>query len=147
MDLGDENRRCDRLPTYRSTGQIGFKSSLIASNISQIHRSCRKTTETMFFRSIFDEKYTKCGSGVRKSTYCDTTDFQPTAQQVKLDLYPLPFLLIHQKYIHEVGNLSRRFFPAVFWAKIIRNMNLGDENRPTVMRPISNLPLYKSNCV
>ena len=47
----------------------------------------------------------------------DATDFQPTAQQDKLCLNPLPLLLIDHKYIHEVGKLSRRFFPAAFWAK------------------------------
>ena len=117
MDLGDENRRCDRYPTYRSRSQIGFKSSLNASNVSQIHRSCRKTTETMFFGSIFDEKNPKCGSGVRKSTYCDTTDFQPTAQQVKLGLNPFSLLLIHHKYIDQVGKPSRRCFPQHFGRK------------------------------
>ena len=136
---------CDRFPTYRSTSQIEFKSSLNASNTSQIHRSSRKTTETMFFRSIFDEKYTKCGSGVRKSTYCDTTDFQPTAQQVRLCLNPFSLLLIHHKYIDQVGKPSRRCFPAAFWAKNIRNVDLGDEKRHTVMRPIPNLPLNRSN--
>ena len=132
-----------RFPTYRSTRQIGFKSSLYASNISQIHISSRKSTETMFCRSILGEKNTKYWSKGRKSTYCHTTDFQPTAQQVKLGLNPLPLLLIDHKYIVEVGKLSRRFFPAAFWAKIILNVNLGDENRN--IRPISNLQLNKSN--
>ena len=72
----------------------------------------------MFFRSILGEKIRKCGSGGRKSTYCDATDNQPTAQQVKLGLNPFPLLLIYHKYIHEVGKLSRRFTPAAFWAKI-----------------------------
>ena len=45
----------------------------------------------------------------RKSTLCDTTDIQPSAQQVKLSLNPLTLLLIHHKYVHEFGKLSRRF--------------------------------------
>ena len=77
----------------------------------------------------------------------DATDRVPTAQRVKLGLTPLPLLLIDHKYIHEVGKLSRKFIPAAFWAKKIRHVNLGDENRHIVMRPISNLQLKKSNQV
>ena len=135
----------ERKSTYCDT--TVFKSPLNASSISQIHRSIRKTIETMFSRRILGENNPKSESGVRKSTYCYATDYQPTAQQVKLSLNPLPLLLINNKYIHEVGKQSRRFFPATFWAKIIRNVNLGDENRPTVMRTTPNLPLKKSNWV
>ena len=71
----------------------------------------------MFFRSILGEKDRKCGTGGRKSTYCYTTDIQPTAQQDKLSLNPLQLLLIDCKYVLEVGKLSRRFIPAAFWAK------------------------------
>ena len=145
VDPRDENRHIvmRTIPTYRQRSQIGFKSSLNASNISQIHRSSRKIIETMFFSSILGEKNAKYESGVRKSTYCNATDFQPTAQQYKLCLNPLPFLLIYHKYMHEVGKLSGRFFPAEFSAKIIRNKKLGNENRYIVIRPISNLPLKK----
>ena len=131
----------DRIPTYRSTGQIGLKSSLNASNISQIHRSSRKSIETMFSRSILGEDKSKWGSGGRKSTYCDTTDFQHTAQQVKLGLNPFSLLLIDHKYIDQVGKASRRCSPVAFWVKKNRNCDLGDENRHIMMRPISNLPL------
>ena len=137
----------DRFPTYSSRSQIGFKSFLDASNTSQIHRSSRKTIETMFFRIFFGEKYPKYGSWGRKSTQCDATDIQPTAQQDKLGLIPLPLLLIDHKYIHEVGKLSRKYIPAAFSGKKIQNVNLGDENRHIVMRPISNLQLKKSNQV
>ena len=138
---------CDRFPTYPSRSPIGFKSSLNASNKSQIQRSSRKTTETMLFRSNLDEKNPKCGSAGRKSTYCYTTDFQPTAQQVKLGLNPFSLLLVHHKYIDQVEKPSRRCFPARFWAKKIRNLDLGYENRHTVMRPITNLTLNRSNWV
>ena len=93
----------------------------------------------MFSRSILGEKNPKCQSGGRKSTYCDASDFQPTAQEVKSGLNLLPLLLIDHKYIHEVGKLSRTFFPAAFCAKRIRNTDLGDENRHTAVPPISNL--------
>ena len=119
MHLGDENRHTVMrpIPTYRSTSHIGFTSSLNASNTSQIHRSSRKTPENMFFRSNLAEKNPKCGSVGRKSTYCDTTDFQPTAQQVKLGLNPFSLLLIHHKYIDQVGKPSRRCFPQHFGRK------------------------------
>ena len=93
------------------------------------------------------EKNPKYESGGRKSTYCDATDSHPTAQQVKSGLNPLPLLLRYDKYIHEVGKLSRRFFPAGLWAKQIRNMNLGDESRHSLMQPIAYLQLNKSNRV
>ena len=101
----------------------------------------------VFFRSILGEKSPKCESGGRKSTECDATDFQPTAQQVKSGLNLLQLLLIDYKNIHEVGKLSRTFFHAAFWAKKIRNIYLGEVNRHTVMQRISNLPLNKSNRV
>ena len=101
----------------------------------------------MFSLSNLGEKKSKWGSGVRKSTYCDATDFHPTAQQVKSGLNPFSLLLIDHKYINQVGEPSRRYFHAAFWAKKIRNMNLGDENRHTVMRTTPNLPLKKSNWV
>ena len=138
---------CDRFPNYRPTGQIGFKSPLIASNVSKKHRSSRKTTETMFFRSILGEKYPKCGSGARKSTYCDATDIQPTTQQVKLGLNPVWLLRIYQNYIDQVEKPSRRCFRVAFSVKKNRNGDLGDENPHIVMRPISNQPLNKSNRV
>ena len=81
----------------------------------------------MFFLNILGEKNLKCGSGGRKSTYCDTTDNQSTAQRVKLGLNPLPLLLIHHKYKREVGKLSGWFFTAAFWAKIVRNLNQGSK--------------------
>ena len=71
----------------------------------------------MLSRSILGEKNQNFVWGELKSTYCDTTDIQPTAQQVKLSLNALPLLLIDHKYVHEVGKLSRRFIPAAFWAK------------------------------
>ena len=132
---------CDRFPTYSSRSQIAFKSSLHASNTTQIHRWSRKTTETMFFRSILSEKNPKYRSEGRKSTYCDRTDIQPTAHQAKLGLYPFSLLLIHHKYIVQVGKPSRRCFPVAFCVKKNRNVDLGDENRHNLMRPISNLPL------
>ena len=118
---------CDRFPTYRSTSQIGFKSFLIASNTSQIHRSSRKTTETMFFRLSVGEKNPKCGSGGRKSTYCDATDSLPTAQLVKSGLNVLSMLLIYHKYIDEVGKQTRWSFSAAFWAK--KNPKYGSGGR------------------
>ena len=101
----------------------------------------------MFSRIILGEKKTKWGSGGRKSIYCEATDFQPTAQEVKSGLNLLSMLLVYNKYIEEVGKSPRRCFPTAFWAKKIRNVDLGDENRHTVMRPISSLPLNKSNWV
>ena len=71
----------------------------------------------MFSRSILCEKNPKYQSGGRKSTYCDANDSHPAAQHVKSGLNPLPLLLRYDKYIHEVGKLSGRFFPAGFWAK------------------------------
>ena len=46
----------DQFPSYGSMSQIGFKSSLNASNISQIHRWSRKTIATIFSCSILGEK-------------------------------------------------------------------------------------------
>ena len=72
----------------------------------------------MFFRSIFGEKNRKCGSKKkRKSTYSDTTDFQPTAQQIKLSLNPLHFLLIDHKYVMKWGNYHEGLFPQHFGRK------------------------------
>ena len=120
---------CDQLTTYGSTSHIGFKSSLIASNISKIDRSSRKTIETMFSRRILGENIPKCESWGRKSKYYDASDFQPTAQQVKLRLNLLWFLVIYQKYIDQVGKPPKRCFPAAFWVKKNPNADLGDENR------------------
>ena len=72
----------------------------------------------VFSGSILGEKNPKYESGGRKSIYCDATDFQPTAQLVKLGLNPLSLLLIHHNYKDQVGKPSRRCFPAAFWAKI-----------------------------
>ena len=85
--------------------------------------------------------------GGRKLTYYYATDFQPTAQQVKSGLNPFSLLLIDHKYIDQVGKQTRRYFSATFWSKKIGNVDLGDENRHTVMRPITNLPLNKLNWV
>ena len=137
----------DRFPNYRSRSQIVFKSSLNASNRSQIHRSSRKSIETMFSRSILGEEKSKLWSGRRKSTYYDATDYQPTDQLVKSGLNLLSTLLIHHKYIGQVGKPPRRCFPAAIRAKKIRNVNLGDENGHSVMRSISKLPFNKSNSV
>ena len=101
----------------------------------------------VFSRSILGEKYPKCGSGGRKSTYCDVTHNQPTAQQVKSVLNLLSMILIHQKYIDQLGKPLRRCFSAAFWAKKIRKLDPRHENRHIVMRPIYNLPLKKSNRV
>ena len=92
-----------------------------------------KNNQDDVFPLYFGRKKSEIWIRGRKSTYCDTTDIQPTAQRVKLGLNPLPLLLIHQRYKLEVGKLSGWFFPAVFWAKKVRNVNRGDENRHTVM--------------
>ena len=101
----------------------------------------------MFSRRILGEKNPKYESGGRKLTYCDATDFQPTAQEVKSGLNLLSMLLIYHKYIDQVGKASRGCFSATIWSEKIRNMNLGDENRHTVMRTTPNLPLKKSKWV
>ena len=106
-----EDENCFLKIDFRSTSQIGFKSAPNASNTSQIHRSSRKTMETMFSRSILWENNPKYESGVRKSTYCYATDYQPTAQQVKSGLNLLSMLLTHHKYIDQVGKPWRRCFP------------------------------------
>ena len=95
----------------------------------------------VFSRSILGEKYPKCGSGGRKSTYCEATYFQPTAQQVKSGLNLLSMLLIHQKYIDQVEKPPRRCFSASVWAKKIRNVDPGNENLHIVIR---RFPTYRS---
>ena len=92
---------------------------------------------------VLGEKNLKWESGGRKWIYFDATDFQPTAQQVKLGLNLLSLLLIYGKYIDEVGKPSRRFFPLGFWAEKNRNGNLEDENRHIVMRPITDILVYR----
>ena len=47
------------------------------------------------------------------------TDIQPTAQQVKLGFNLLSMLLIHHKYIDQVGKALRRCFPVAFSVKKI----------------------------
>ena len=100
-----------------------------------------------FSRRILGENNPKCESGGRKSKFRDATDIQPTAKEDKLGLNPFSLLRIHHKYINQVGKPRRRYFFAAFWTKKIRNINLGDENRHTVMRTTPNLPLKKSNWV
>ena len=136
--------RCDRFPTYSSTGQIVFKSTLIAPNRSQINISSRKTTETMFSRSIWSEKKGNVNLGDENR---HPTDFQPTAQEVKSGLNLLSMLQIHHKYIDQVGKPPRRCFSSANSTKKIQNVDPGNENRHIVIRPISNLPLNKSNRV
>ena len=91
----------------------------------------------MFFSNILVEKNRKCGSGGRKSTYCDATDNQPTTHQVKLRLYPLPLLLIYHKYMNEVGKLSRRFIAAAFWAK--KNPKYESVGRKSIYRDATDI--------
>ena len=138
---------CERFPTYRSRSQIGLNPfSLLLLHHKYIDQ-VGKPSRRCFPATFWAKKNPKCGSGGRTSTFCDATDFQPTAQQVKLGLNLLWLLLIYNTNIDQVGKPSRRCFPAAFSAKKIRNMNLGDENRHTVMRPISNLQLNMSNRV
>ena len=113
VDPGDENRHIvirptSNLPFNKSNCVVSFP---IASNRSQIHTRIRKTITNVFSLRIMGEIYPKYGSGRRKLTYCDTTDFQPTTQQVIFGLDAFSLLPIHQNYIDQVGRLSRRCFP------------------------------------
>ena len=106
-----------------------------------------KPSRRCFPAAFWAKKIQNVNLGDENRHNCDATDFQPTAQQVKSGLNLLSMLLIYHKYIDEVGKPSRRCFPVAFWVKKNRNGDLGDENRHIVMRPISNLPLNKSNRV
>ena len=136
----------DRFPTYRSTSEIGFKSSLNASNTSQIYRSSRKTTETMLFLSNFDEKNSKIWI---RETKIDILlyDRYPTYRSTSQIGFKSFLVASNRSQIHRSSRKTiETLCSRSVLGEIIRNVNLGDENRHTVMRPISNLPLNKSNC-
>ena len=219
--LGEKNPKCGsggRKSTYCDATDSLPTAQLVKSGLNVLsmlliyHKyidEVGKQTRWSFSAAFWAKKNPKYGSGGRKSTYCDKTDYQTTAHQAKLGLNPIALLLIYHKYIHEVGKLSRRFFSrsilgkkisemwiwgtkidilwcdrlrtyrstsqigfkssliasyrtqihissritteTMFFRNIlgekIRNMYPGDENRHIVIRPISNLPINKSNWV